>query len=113
MVYLECSFCHKRFLVSGWFQSSQLLSVPLQICANTNNEIVENIEGEICIRGYNVANGYLGNTEKNYAFRNGWFHSGDYGKKDNEGNIYFEGSPEKAVLDENIKKFYLGSEFKI
>ena len=31
----------------------------------------------------------------------------------NEGSIYFEGSPEKAVLDENIKKFYLGSEFKI
>ena len=31
----------------------------------------------------------------------------------NEGNIYFEGSPEKAVRDENIKKFYLGSDFKI
>ena len=31
----------------------------------------------------------------------------------NEGSIYFKGSPEEAVSNENIKKFYLGSEFKI
>ncbi len=31
----------------------------------------------------------------------------------NEGSIYFEGSPEEAVSNEDIKKFYLGSQFKI
>ena len=31
----------------------------------------------------------------------------------NEGTIYFEGSPNDAVSNEKIKKFYLGSEFKI
>ncbi len=31
----------------------------------------------------------------------------------NEGSIYFEGSPDEAVSNEKIKKFYLGSEFKI
>ena len=31
----------------------------------------------------------------------------------NEGCIYFEGSPDEAVRNENIKKFYLGSDFKI
>ena len=31
----------------------------------------------------------------------------------NEGSIYFEGSPEEAVSNDKIKKFYLGSEFKI
>ena len=31
----------------------------------------------------------------------------------NEGSIYFEGRPEEAVSNENIKKFYLGSEFKL
>jgi lipopolysaccharide export system ATP-binding protein len=31
----------------------------------------------------------------------------------NEGGIYFEGSPDEAVKNENIKKFYLGSDFKI
>ncbi len=31
----------------------------------------------------------------------------------NEGSIYFEGSPDEAVRNENIKKFYLGSDFKL
>ena len=31
----------------------------------------------------------------------------------NEGGIYFEGSPDEAVRNESIKKFYLGSDFKI
>ena len=31
----------------------------------------------------------------------------------NEGYIYFEGSPDEAVRNENIKKFYLGSDFQI
>ena len=31
----------------------------------------------------------------------------------NEGGIYFEGSPDEAVRNENIKKFYLGSDFTI
>ena len=31
----------------------------------------------------------------------------------NEGGIYFKGSPDEAVRNENIKKFYLGSDFKI
>ncbi len=31
----------------------------------------------------------------------------------NEGAIFFEGNPENAVEDEKIKRFYLGSEFKL
>tara|TARA_B100001113_G_C21098084_1_gene617450 strand:- start:711 stop:1454 length:744 start_codon:yes stop_codon:yes gene_type:complete len=31
----------------------------------------------------------------------------------NEGAIFFEGNPKNAVEDERIKKFYLGSEFKL
>jgi len=31
----------------------------------------------------------------------------------NEGGIYFEGNPDEAIRNENIKKFYLGSDFKI
>ena len=31
----------------------------------------------------------------------------------NEGAIFFQGNPEDAVVDDKIKKFYLGSEFKL
>jgi len=47
-------------------------------------------EGEICIRGLNVANEYLGLPERNQqAFADGWFHSGDYGWMDGDGYFYF------------------------
>jgi acyl-CoA synthetase (AMP-forming)/AMP-acid ligase II len=82
---------------------------PLQInemsILNKNDQVVEeNIEGEICIRGYNVASGYLGDTKINHAFRNGWFHSGDYGTKDKDGNFYFHGRQDSLIIKggENI-----------
>jgi len=31
----------------------------------------------------------------------------------NEGSVYFEGNPDEAVKNENIRKFYLGTDFKI
>ena len=82
---------------------------PLQInemsILNENGqEVTENIEGEICIRGYNVANGYLGDTKMNHAFRDGWFHSGDYGTRDKDGNFYFHGRKDSLIIKggENI-----------
>ena len=82
---------------------------PLQInemsILNENNqEVEENMEGEICIRGYNVASGYLGDTKMNHVFRNGWFHSGDYGTKDEKGNFYFHGRQDSLIIKggENI-----------
>ena len=82
---------------------------PLQInemsILNENNqEVEENMEGEICIRGYNVAGGYLGDAKINHVFRNGWFHSGDYGTKDKEGNFYFHGRQDSLIIKggENI-----------
>ena len=82
---------------------------PLQInemsVLNENGqEVEENTEGEICIRGYNVASGYLGDAKMNYAFRGGWFHSGDYGRKDKDGNFYFHGRQDSLIIKggENI-----------
>lgn len=54
------------------------------------NELGSGAEGEICIRGYNVACEYLGLPEKNeQAFAGGWFHSGDFGYKDGQGYYHF------------------------
>ena len=58
----------------------------------------DDLEGEICIRGYNVAVGYLGNKEMNSVFNNGWFHSGDYGRKDKEGYFYFHGRQDSLII---------------
>ena len=72
---------------------------------NENNDVGSNVEGEICIRGYNVSSGYIGDEEKNNdVFRNGWFHSGDYGKKDKDGYFYFHGRKDSLIIKggENI-----------
>jgi acyl-CoA synthetase (AMP-forming)/AMP-acid ligase II len=76
----------------------------MSILNENSQEVEENMEGEICIRGYNVANGYLGDAETNHAFRNGWFHSGDYGAKDKDGNFYFHGRKDSLIIKggENI-----------
>lgn len=62
-------------------------------------------EGEICIRGYNVACEYLGMPARNRtSFRGGWFHSGDFGQRDAEGHYYFHGRKDFLIIKggENI-----------
>ena len=45
--------------------------------------------GEIVIRGPNLMKGYYRNAEATeYAFRSGWFHSGDLGYQDQDGFFY-------------------------
>ena len=58
----------------------------------------DDLEGEICIRGYNVAVGYLGDEKMNSVFDNGWFHSGDYGRKDKDGFFYFHGRQDSLII---------------
>lgn len=48
--------------------------------------------GEICVAGPAVCHGYLRNPEANaQAFRDGWFHTGDLGRFDDEGFLYITG----------------------
>ena len=68
-------------------------------------ELPPNEIGEICVRGPNVFLEYLNLPERNAAvFRDHWFHSGDYGFKDEEGYYYFEGRKDDMIIKggENI-----------
>ena len=61
----------------------------VKIYDDQNRELPAGEVGEIVIRGFNVMKGYYKRPEATReAFRSGWFHSGDMGKKDGDGYIY-------------------------
>jgi acyl-CoA synthetase (AMP-forming)/AMP-acid ligase II len=54
--------------------------------------------GEIVIRGRNVTAGYHNNSEANAAaFVNGWFRTGDLGRKDDAGYFYLTGRKKEMI----------------
>lgn len=57
-----------------------------------------NCNGEVCIRGPNVTKGYKNNTEANKsAFLFGWFHTGDLGYLDADGNLHLVGRIKELI----------------
>lgn len=67
----------------------------------------ENNIGEICVKGDMVMLGYFKNmqeTEK--VLKDGWFHTGDLGFKDNKGNYHITGRSKNVIVTKNGKNIY-------
>lgn len=47
--------------------------------------------GELCVRGRNVMRGIVGRTRDQVFDRDGWYHTGDLGRIDDDGYVWFEG----------------------
>jgi len=57
------------------------------------------IDREICVRGDSVSPGYYNDPEASAeSFRGGWFHTGDLGRLDQDGNLYFEGRIKNLII---------------
>lgn len=66
-----------------------LPSVEIKIFDENDKEVPTGEIGEIVVRGPNVMLGYYKNPEATAeAMRNGWYHTGDMGKFDEEGYLY-------------------------
>jgi long-chain acyl-CoA synthetase len=68
----------------------------------------ENIPGEILARGYNVMLGYYKNEEitAQTLDKDGWYHSGDLGTMDSEGNVFIKGRSKNMLLSSNGQNIY-------
>ncbi|MGD2252912.1 MAG: AMP-binding protein [Anaerolineales bacterium] len=64
--------------------------------------------GEIAVRGPLVFAGYWRDPDAtHYAFRNGWHHTGDLGKFDADGYLYYAGrKPEKELIKSGGENVY-------
>lgn len=65
-------------------------------------------QGEICVRSPAVFLGYLNlEADTAYTFRNGWHHTGDFGRIDKDGFIWFAGrKPEKELIKPGGENVY-------
>jgi long-chain acyl-CoA synthetase len=66
-----------------------VLGVEMKIFDDQDREVPQGERGEIVIRGHNIMKGYFKRPEATAeAIRNGWFHSGDIGYVDPEGDFF-------------------------
>ena len=71
------------------------------------NEIKLSDEGEILVRGKNVAPGYWSKEGVAQAVdAEGWFHTGDLGECDAAGNLYFKGRSKNVIVTPEGLKVY-------
>ncbi|KAL6415450.1 hypothetical protein AUP68_02009 [Ilyonectria robusta] len=73
--------------------------VEVKILTEQGEEVPQGSEGEICIVGENVTKGYLNNPEANASsyHKNGFFRTGDQGKKDEDGYIIITGRIKELI----------------
>ncbi len=62
---------------------------------------------EILVHGPNVALGYWKNPEATaFAFQDGWYHTGDLGTQDEQGNLYLKGRKKNLIVLANGMNVY-------
>ena len=73
--------------------------VDVKILDAKGKEVRQGTEAEICIRGENVTKGYLNNPEANKGSftKNGYFRTGDQGKKDKDGYVIITGRIKELI----------------
>ena len=73
-----------------------------------NSSDPENIPGEILARGLNGMLGYFKNPEATAETidKDGWYHTGDLGTMDGDGNVYINGRSKNMLLGPNGQNIY-------
>ena len=67
----------------------------------------QHVPGEILARGMNVMLGYYKNPEATAeTLRDGWYHTGDLGVMDAEGNVFIKGRSKNMLLGANGQNIY-------
>ncbi len=84
------------------------VGTPILACRVKIDNPDENGEGEICVKGPNVMIGYYNNPEATAEVfdKDGFFHTGDYGRLDEEGWIYITGRKKNLIILSNGKNVY-------
>jgi len=76
-----------------------IFAVEVRCVDENDEEVPTGTRGEVVMRGPNVMKGYYKRREETAAaFRNGWFHSGDIGIKDEDGYLQIVDRTKDMIL---------------
>lgn len=72
--------------------------IEVKIFDENDREVPQGHVGEIVVRSWTVTDGYYKDPDATaYAMRNGWFHTGDLGRLDAEGDLYIVGRLKEMI----------------
>lgn len=89
-----CVTCSRRYEYK-----TGSVGIPLDCCEIKINDPDENGVGEIFVRGDNVMMGYYNDPEATAeVFEGDWFKTGDFGRLDDEGFLFFVGRKKNIIV---------------
>jgi long-chain acyl-CoA synthetase len=102
----ECSpvvSCNTPFANKFGSVGQPLDGYQIRICDDDNQEVPIGQLGEICVKGDCVMQGYYNRPEETEkAIVDGWFHTGDVGKVDQEGYIYIVDRKKDLIIHKGM-----------
>ncbi len=98
----------------GLTETASLISVnhPFQLGAGSIGKVLPGQEvkldenGELLVRGENVAAGYWKGGHLTPLGEGGWFRTGDFAERDEEGRLYFRGRQKNVIVTPEGMKVY-------
>ena len=73
--------------------------IEIKIFDENSREVETNKVGEVVIKGWVVMNGYYKNPKlTSEVIKDGWFHTGDLGKLDEDGYLYIVGRKKEVII---------------
>ena len=89
------------------FNDPSTAGIVLPCCEIKFENVNENGDGEICVKGDIVMMGYYKDPEKtNRVLKNGWFNTEDYGRLNKKGQLIINGRKKNIIVLNNGKNIY-------
>jgi acyl-CoA synthetase (AMP-forming)/AMP-acid ligase II len=68
-----------------------------KVVDETGAEVPNGVAGEICVRGWAMMRGIVGQSNRDVFDADGWYHTRDAGYRDDDGHLYFAGRTDDMI----------------